>query len=55
MPWSYCEVAGDVPDMGTFTFTLSHLADAFIQSDLQCIRILHFSLMAHCTSGAIRG
>src|SRR4029434_8376363 len=44
---------------------LSHLhlvilADAFIQSDLhmcdlQCIHILHFTLMAHCTSGAIRG
>src|SRR4029434_7723186 len=35
-----------------------HLADAFIQSDLhmcdlQCIHI--FTLMAHCTSGAIRG
>src|SRR4029434_4997488 len=50
--------------MGTaslvFTFTFSHLADAFIQSDLhmcdlQCIHILHFTLMAHCTSGAIRG
>src|SRR4029434_1918920 len=43
-----------------FTFTFSHLADAFIQSDLhmcdlQCIHILHFTLMAHCTSGAIRG
>src|SRR4029434_2423300 len=43
-------------------FTFSHLADAFIQSDLhmcdlQCIHILHFTftLMAHCTSGAIRG
>src|SRR4029434_4236768 len=35
----------------TFTFTFSHLADAFIQSDLhmcdlQCIHILHFTLMA---------
>src|SRR4029434_4715586 len=42
------------------TFTFSHLADAFIQSDLhmcdlQCIHILHFTLMAHCTPGAIRG
>ena len=38
----------------TFTFTFSHLADAFIQSDLQgCIHILHFTLMVHCTSGAI--
>src|SRR4029434_3167162 len=43
-------------------FTFSHLADAFIQSDihmcdLQCIHILHltFTLMAHCPSGAIRG
>src|SRR4029434_5430203 len=45
---------------GNITFTFSHLADAFIQSDLhmcdlQCIHILLFSLMAHCTSGAIRG
>src|SRR4029434_788189 len=43
-------------------FVFFHLADAFIQSDLhmcdlQCIHILHFTftLMAHCTSGAIRG
>src|SRR4029434_1280606 len=40
-------------------FTFSHLADAFIQSDLhmcdlQCIHFT-FTLMAHCTSGAIRG
>src|SRR4029434_7630498 len=36
-------------------FTFSHLADAFIQSDLQgCIHIFTFTLMAHCTSGAIR-
>ena len=40
----------------TFLFTFSHLADAFIQSDLQgCIHIFTFTLMAHCTSGAIRG
>src|SRR4029434_1815598 len=39
-----------------FCYTFSHLADAFIQSDLQgCIHILYFTLMAHCTSGAIRG
>src|SRR4029434_3460119 len=25
----------------SFTFTFSHLADAFIQSDLQCIHILY--------------
>src|SRR4029434_3887540 len=31
------------------------LADAFIQNDLQgCIHIFTFTLMAHCTSGAIR-
>ncbi len=24
-----------------FTFTFMHLADAFIQSDLQCIRVIH--------------
>src|SRR4029434_3856652 len=35
-----------------FTFTFSHLADAFIQSDLQCIHI--FFYISHCTSGAIR-
>ncbi len=29
---------GDV----TFTFTFMHLADAFIQSDLQCIQAIHF-------------
>ncbi len=26
----------------TFTFTFMHLADAFIQSDLQCIHAIHF-------------
>ncbi len=25
----------------TFTFTFMHLADAFIQSDLQCIQVIH--------------
>ncbi len=25
------------------TFTFMHLADAFIQSDLQCIQVIHFS------------
>ncbi len=28
--------------LSTFTFTLMHLADAFIQSDLQCIQAIHF-------------
>src|SRR4029434_3550418 len=39
-----------------FFFSFSHLADIFIQSDLQVLYI-HFTstLMAHCTSGAIRG
>ncbi len=27
-----------------FTFTFMHLADAFIQSDLQCIQAIHFFL-----------
>ncbi len=26
----------------TFTFTFMHLADAFIQSDLQCIQVINF-------------
>ncbi len=30
-----------------FTFTLIHLADAFIQSDLQCIQAIHF-FMSMC-------
>src|SRR4029434_7372877 len=43
-----------------YIFYIVILADAFIQSDLhmcdlQCIHILQFTLMAHCTSGAIRG
>src|SRR4029434_4065450 len=39
----------------------SHLAEAFIQSDVHmwdlqgCIHILHYTLMAHCTSGVIGG
>src|SRR4029434_9094333 len=42
-----------------YIFYIVILADAFIQSDLhmcdlQCIHILTFTLMAHCTSGAIR-
>ncbi len=27
--------------MYIFTFTFMHLADAFIQSDLQCIQVIH--------------
>ncbi len=33
-----CFCAGE---MSTFTFTFMHLADAFIQSDLQCIQAIH--------------
>ncbi len=29
-----------------FTFTFMHLADAFIQSDLQCIQVIHFFLIS---------
>ncbi len=29
----------------TFMFTFMHLADAFIQSDLQCIQTMHFVSM----------
>ncbi len=32
----------------TFTFTFMHLADAFIQRDLQCIQAIHFFLSV-CT------
>ncbi len=34
----------------TFTFTFMHLADAFIQSDLQCIQVIHF-LSVHVFPG----
>ncbi len=33
-----------------FTFTFMHLADAFIQSDLQCIQAIHFCLYV-CSLG----
>ncbi len=29
-------------------FTLMHLADAFIQSDLQCIQAIHFYFISMC-------
>ncbi len=29
------------PEFGVFTFTFMHLADAFIQSHLQCIQVIH--------------
>ncbi len=32
----------------TFTFTFLHLADAFIQSDLQCIQAIHFYCQYVC-------
>ncbi len=31
-----------VAEMDFHTFTFMHLADAFIQSDLQCIQAIHF-------------
>ncbi len=34
----------------SFTFTFMHLADAFIQSDLQCIQAIHF-LSVHVFPG----
>ncbi len=27
-------------------FTFTHLADAFIQSDLQCIQVIHFFFLS---------
>ena len=41
--WRDCEYSNQMAAATfTFTFTFSHLADAFIQSDLQgCIHILH--------------
>ncbi len=35
----------------TFTFTFMHLADAFIQSDLQCIQAIHFFFVSMCSLG----
>ncbi len=35
----------------TFTFTFMHLADAFIQSDLQCIQAIHFFYHYVCSLG----
>ncbi len=34
-----------------FAFTFMHLADAFIQSNLQCIQIIHFLLVCVCSLG----
>src|SRR4029434_6428174 len=55
---SYCAVVDAFERTGwSFTFTFSHLADAFIQSDLhmcysQCIHILHLHCygLTSCTS-----
>ncbi len=42
-----------------YTFTFMHLADAFIQSDLQCIQVMHvpwelnpqpFALLTQCST-----
>ncbi len=35
----------------TFTFTFMHLADAFIQSDLQCIQDIYFFYQYVCSLG----
>ncbi len=35
----------------TITFTFTHLADAFIQSDLQCIQVIHFFLSVRVFPG----
>ncbi len=42
-----CDICGIVLCNKTahLTFTFMHLADAFIQSDLQCIRAIHFVSM----------
>ncbi len=34
-----------------FTFTFMHLADAFIQSDLQCIQVIHMFCQYMCSLG----
>ncbi len=34
-----------------FTFTFMHLADAFIQSDLQCIQVMHVLSVCMCSLG----
>ncbi len=35
-----------------YIFTFMHLADAFIQSDLQCIEAIHFFLSVHVFPGS---
>ncbi len=37
-------------DFKTFTFTCMHLADTFIQSDLQCIQSIHFIFISMCVA-----
>ncbi len=37
--------------LSTFTFTFMHLADAFIQSDLQCIQAIHLYCQYVCSLG----
>ncbi len=34
--------------LSTNAFTFMHLADAFIQSDLQCIQAIHFFFLSVC-------
>ncbi len=40
----------DSPKSNTFM----HLADAFIQSDLQCIRVIHFLFLSVCQYNSIQ-
>ena len=51
-PLTSASASPDLIDLSFITFTFSHLADAFIQSDLhmcdlQCIHILHLRHTAH--------
>ncbi len=41
-PAKEVQLATRAAETVTFTFTFMHLAEAFIQSDLQCIQAIHF-------------
>ncbi len=52
--WDLSLVKADAQWMSTqskFTFTFMHLADAFIQSDLQYIQVIHFFCQYVCSLG----
>ncbi len=38
--------------MNSVTFTFMHLADTFIQSDLQCIQAIHFFFISMLQTGS---